>query len=418
MVSRDAHLPLHVLRILALVFRVHGEVGVYVRRMFSNPGDETFPNPLVKNLFLIRIPFRVNTGTHSSTSARRRRPWISPEIPSAAMRYVSAVARALRGAPSARLLSTSAPPPITSPRAAAAAIGFGAGALGASAGVGGAVFVIPGLMRFGGLSQRVAAGSSLVAVTFISTTSAATYASAGAVDWPTATILTAAAAVAAPAGAAMSGRVKRDMLRKSLGVMCLTVAPLMPARGWLLERRRGAEADEADGLQAAAGEKDELPPVASSTTDERAAVSWQESLSHSVAHLSALKATMLTAAGSGIGFSAGLLGIGGGNFFSAVTAVSIDAPLRTVLGTSLTAMVLPSMVASAAYLRMGKVHLRLVPPLVLGSVAGAATGSKLALLAPESVLQWGFFVMFGLLGMRLYRAPVKVRMPKNGSRPK
>lgn len=305
--------------------------------------------------------------------------------------------------------SSTTPPPTARAAATAGAVGFGAGALGACAGVGGSLFVIPGLVRFAGVPQSVAAGNSLIAVTCIAVTSAASYAAADAVDIPMAASLSIAAAAASPVGALLSRRVDKAVLRRALAILCLTMAPSVPLRARLLERR-AAKASELDAPVSATSS------VGATDVDTSVVTGASASDSVVVASASAsngapVRTATLASAGAAIGFTSGMLGVGGGGFFTAAMAALSDAPLRVVIGTSLSAMVLPSAAAAITYVRMGQVSAALVPPLVVGSVGGAAVGSRVALSAPEHVLQWGFALMLAVLGVRMYRAPFKPRMP-------
>lgn len=256
----------------------------------------------------------------------------------------------------------------------AAAVGLGAGTFGSLAGVGGSLFVIPGLIRFASIPQKEAAGCSLFAVSVISTTSALSYASADAVDWRTAVTLAASAAVASPVGALISRRINKDTLRRILAYFVLCLAPAMPLRGYLMSNSKRVESeDEPDSTENAAK-------------------------THNTG--------IFLGSGAVIGLSSGVLGIGGGGLFTAAIAAFSDIPLRMVLGTSLTAMVAPSVAAAITYARLGQVRPRIVPPLVLGSVSGAALGSRVALNAPEQVLQTGFAIALFVLGIRMLRRPL------------
>lgn len=288
-------------------------------------------------------------------------------------RLLSRLSALTRHTPLRRTSSSSAGP--SSSRRAALAVGFGAGAMGSCAGIGGSIFVIPGLVRFAGIPQRVAAGNSLIAVSCIATTSAISFASADAVDWGMAAALAGAAALGAPLGARISTRINHTSLRRILGLLCMSLAPAMPLRTHMLQVRAEREA-----IEETVETKTNVPTLAG--------------------------------AGAAIGFASGMLGVGGGGFFTAAIATLSDVPLRVVLGTSFAAMVLPSVIAAGTYARMGLVRAALVPPLVVGGFAGAAAGSRVALAAPEHVLQWGFAVVFTVLGLRMLRAPLGKKLPK------
>lgn len=259
------------------------------------------------------------------------------------------------------------PPPTVSSQSSStvAAVGLVSGTLGALCGVGGAIFAIPGLVRYAGLAQRQAAGSSLVAVTAIAATSAASFDRKGHVDWSVAATLGIGAAVLTPVGAMASRVAAPQVLRRGLGGFMLLLAPAMPLRG---------------ALEKSVGDTEQASPNTS----------------------------LLRSLGAGIGFGSGLLGISGGSLFTPLLALTagLDS-FRDVLGTSFAAMVVPTAVGALSYARMGCVAPAVVPPLLLGAVTGASVGSTAALVVPEDVLRWTFAVIFSVLGVRILRAPIK-----------
>ena len=252
------------------------------------------------------------------------------------------------------------------------AVGLVSGTLGAMCGVGGAVFAIPGLVRFAGLPQRVAAGNSLVAVTCVAATSAASFWNAGLVNVPVAMLLGSTAAILTPIGAYCSQRVAAGALRKALGGFMLLLAPAMPLRSWLESQRMEGNHED----------------VKVQTTRNDYAV--------------------IGIVGSTVGFLSGLLGISGGSLFTPLIAFMCpEGSFRTVLGTSFCAMILPTAVGALSYAKMGCVTRAVVPPIVAGAALGAGIGSTVALNVPEEVLRWGFAIVFTVLGTRILRAPIK-----------
>lgn len=229
------------------------------------------------------------------------------------------------------------------------------------------MFVIPGLVRFASLPQRVAAGNALVAVTCIASTGAYTFFQAGCIDTSTAGTLGLSAALMTPIGAVIGKRVDASVLRRALGGVMVVLSPLMPLRSWL-EGRGGMEG-----------------------------VSVSED-----------KRVTMAVAGAGVGFGSGMLGISGGSLFTPLIALmSPEASFKSVLGTSFASMIIPTAIGAASYARMGFVIPGLVPPLVVGSIIGAGVGSNVALAIPEDVLRWVFAAVFAVLGGRILRAPIR-----------
>ncbi|GIL77420.1 hypothetical protein Vretifemale_6874 [Volvox reticuliferus] len=104
---------------------------------------------------------------------------------------------------------------------------------------------------------------------------------------------------------------------------------------------------------------------------------------------------VLIATGTLAGFASGLLGIGGGTVVTPLLTVATGLPQLSVLGTSLTAMVAPSLVGLAQHARLGNVDWVMAAALAAGTLAGGAAGGCLALEMPEGVLEWVF--CFGML---------------------
>ncbi|PXF43055.1 hypothetical protein BWQ96_07202 [Gracilariopsis chorda] len=291
-------------------------------------------------------------------------------LPDATRLYRQTPPRYPRSAP--RHLPPTPPPPLRPAQqhatSTAAAVGLASGTLGAMCGVGGAIFSVPALVRFASLSQRAAGANSLVAVTCVALTGAASLSAApeAAIDVETAALLSVGAAAFTPLGAAVSTRVNAALLRRALGAFMLLLAPVMPLRAYL-ERAS--------------------PRERSLTGDTRR--------------------FLLAGLGSAVGFTSGLLGISGGSLFTPIIALaSPEHGFKNVLATSFASMVVPTACGAVTYARMGLVTPALVPPLVVGAVTGAAIGSTAALAVPDYVLQWTFAIVFTVMGARVLRAPI------------
>lgn len=248
----------------------------------------------------------------------RRLPRLSPRLPTP--RAPSSIPSPPSIAIPRRHISTKHHPParpIPAPSPPShgllALIGATGGGLGALAGIGGAVFIVPGLVRFCGLTQPAAAGSAMTAVVAVSATSAALHAAeerrgggdqSGAeeeeeeeaprsgVCWPVAALVAGAAAVTTPFGARLAPTVNPKWLRRGLGMFLLVLAPMMPLRALLME--------EGEGGVGQGVSKDEVVKAGEVTDIAKAE---------------------LLAGGAGIGFAAGMLGIGGGSLMTPYIAV-------------------------------------------------------------------------------------------------
>lgn len=96
------------------------------------------------------------------------------------------------------------------------------GTLGTLGGVGGTAFILLGLMRFVGVSQRESAGCSLFAITTEDGTSSATHVTADTVVWSVAGMLAGSAAVCTPIGVMVAYVVPYATLWRLLPPSCST----------------------------------------------------------------------------------------------------------------------------------------------------------------------------------------------------
>ncbi len=238
-------------------------------------------------------------------------------------------------------------------------IGFAAGGFGALLGLGGGVIIVPALTAFLKLPQHQAHGTSLVAVSLTAVVGSLSYALGGSVKWPAALLLTVTAMGAARLGAGYTRRLDARALRRFFGVFLLVVAMVLPFKHQLPHVRAGG-----------AG-----------------ALTW----------------VLLLLAGGLAGFLSGLLGVGGGTVMvpSLVLGAGLDQHLAQ--GTSLAAMVLPSLIGAYTHFSLGHVRREVVPGLLLGVITGAFLGGRVALALPELGLRLLFAGILVWMGVRYLR---------------
>ncbi|EME27938.1 uncharacterized protein Gasu_45980 [Galdieria sulphuraria] len=296
-------------------------------------------------------------------------------------------------------------------------VGLVSGFLGSMAGIGGAVFAIPLLCRFGGFRQRIAAGSTLFAVFGTAASSAYAFHQAGQVDHFTALNLSLVGLLAAPVGALFSNSVSSGILRRSLGIFLMFISPLMFIRLFLQSTSSTSEIVPhlEENIDENNSESNLVPTRFVTTTEDYVAVSmngWNDVI-HPWKHFSKERLTFLSVTGATVGFLSGFLGVSGGTLFTPVISFigcsDGSRDFHTILGTSFMAMTLPAVTGGIAYALKGSVRYSLVPSLCLGTVAGAAVGSRVALQLPDSFLKVGMAVVFSLVGYRIYRVPIHSR---------
>ncbi|MDN6490218.1 MAG: sulfite exporter TauE/SafE family protein, partial [Yaniella sp.] len=94
--------------------------------------------------------------------------------------------------------------------------------------------------------------------------------------------------------------------------------------------------------------------------------------------------------GLAVGVSSGLFGIGGGIIILPALVYLLGYKTRIAVGTSLLAVILPSIVGVISYAAESNVNLLMAALLAAGSIFGAPIGSWLLSVLPQRAVQWGF----------------------------
>eukprot|EP00879_Flechtneria_rotunda_P007976 GHRR01008357.1.p1 GENE.GHRR01008357.1~~GHRR01008357.1.p1 ORF type:complete len:355 (+),score=135.51 GHRR01008357.1:447-1511(+) len=313
-------------------------------------------------------------------------------------------------------------------RKLALGVGTAAGAFGSLVGVGGGVLIGPVILNAcPAIPQRIVSGTSLAAVATTGATAGAVFWSSDCVDLRTAVILATTAVLTAPLGAKITHRVDCQRLRQALGYWLYFVAPLVPLKAYLFAESKNKQQHQQPSLQqppqlegmTLAGVSQQprgtlLPfaanPAASSTTTNSSLAedsSFQARLQQTLSQpLTAIDAAM-AALGCIAGFASGMLGIGGGIIVTPGVALLTGAAQQTVVGTSLVAMVVPSLVGLAQHQKLGNVDWRMAAALAVGTTVGSYVGSNFAVSAPAGVLEALFAAGMLLLGRRTLVAAAK-----------
>jgi uncharacterized protein len=269
------------------------------------------------------------------------------------------------------------------------------------AGMGGGFVMIPLLRQFVPhvvSSQHAAHGTSLCAVVATGFAGAITYGDH--IHAPAAAAVTATAMVTAIGGAWATRFVSGPTLQRALAIWLLVLAPVVPAKAYVMERYKQQQLP-AGGVTADAQETNKQ---GAATEDEtNTAVPLFQSAEQPWTSL-----YVPAAIGIVSGFLAGLFGVGGGTVVvpALVLGMGNDTDKNNkftyhqALATSLAAMVLPAAVGTWTHAQVGNVAWRVAPPLALGALVGAYLGGKVALQTKEVYLQWGFSALLTVLGIR------------------
>ncbi|PNW84707.1 hypothetical protein CHLRE_03g155501v5 [Chlamydomonas reinhardtii] len=277
-------------------------------------------------------------------------------------------------------------------RKLAVAVGGLAGVFGSLVGVGGGVLISPIIANAcKTIPQRVISGTSLAAVAATGSAAGYVYYTSGAVDLTSAALIAVAAVATAPLGARATKVFDCAMLRRLMAYWLFIVAPLVPLKPYLMKTYAGTGPD---GTSATGTSVSPTTPDATSATpdvDGAEKPLWRPLRSSDA---------VLVATGTVAGFASGLLGIGGGTIVTPLLTIATGLPQLSVLGTSLAAMVAPSLIGLAQHARMGNVDVLMAAGLVLGTTLGSSAGSRLALELPDGVLEWVFCIGMLYLGRK------------------
>lgn len=112
--------------------------------------------------------------------------------------------------------------------------------------------------------------------------------------------------------------------------------------------------------------------------------------------------------GLGIGFIAGLLGVGGG-FLIVPTLVLLGEPIHLAIGTSLACITISALAAAYTHLKKGAVLFKVVLIKEVFSIPFAVVGAYMSSLAPELYLRLTFSGLLLYLSYTLLRERGKCR---------
>jgi uncharacterized membrane protein YfcA len=246
-------------------------------------------------------------------------------------------------------------------------VGIAGGLTSGLLGVGGGIVLVPMLTRFLRLDQRRAQATSLAILVFTALAAAITYQAVGTVDLRLAGLLALGSVPGVRVGALASSRVPAATLRRGFGVLALIVGVRLllahlPEGRWLA-----------------------LPGVAGVALE--------------------------VAVGFGVGWLAGMLGVGGGVILVPILTLLFGVPQKEAQGVSLFMIVPTAIVGAWTQLRLGAVEKRVVAPVALASVAAAVAAAALANQLPGPLLRRLFGLLLLVIGARMALRPEKPTGP-------
>jgi uncharacterized protein len=244
-------------------------------------------------------------------------------------------------------------------------IGLIAGLFGGLVGLGGGVVMIPLMVRFFGLNQHQAHGTSLAALVFTGLTGAVTYSLKGTVDPLAAGLLAATAILTARFGALYANSLPEWRLKMSFGIFVICVSVLLLLKPYYAQVSHPAEG-------------------------------W-------------VWVVILLLSGIVSGFFAGLMGVGGGSLMVPAMVLFLGFSQHLAQGSSLLAMVPAGAVGAYTHWRLGNVVTAVVPGLIVGIILGTFGGGSLAHWLSEAALRGIFAAVLIWQGLRDIRKSLHIR---------
>jgi uncharacterized membrane protein YfcA len=226
-------------------------------------------------------------------------------------------------------------------------VGLAAGFLSGLFGVGGGILIVPALVFFLKMDQRLAHGTSLAAVLPISVASLLGYWTNGNIDWPVALFL----AIGAVGGAVVGTKLLHVLPHRTLGFAFAALLIVSAIRLFVVTDAGGR------------------------------------------ADLTVPRAIALVAVGLATGILAGLLGVGGGIVMVPAMIVLFKIPPVVAKGTSIAVIIPTSIMGTWRNRKKRNVDLRVAGILGVSGIASAWVGSQLS----DSMSDETSNVLFALL---------------------
>lgn len=245
-------------------------------------------------------------------------------------------------------------------------------AISSMAGIGGGVFMVP--LFYGiGYPINVAIGTSKFVIVFISVSSALSYSRAGKVDKTLGLLLMASMAPGGYLGAIAVSWANTRVLEILVGALIIYYSLRLLFRGSreYLARRKGYNLDQGN-----AGRR-------------------------VILHRSPKMLALSAVAGFMVGVVAGLTGTGGGALLVPFMVSVLGMKIHEAVATSMYSMLLAAITAVIGHYQNNDISMEAGLPLMLGALAGALIGSRVAVRLSPWALRLVVGAVLVMIGLRL-----------------
>jgi uncharacterized protein len=242
------------------------------------------------------------------------------------------------------------------------ALAIGAGFIGAMSGLGGGVFIVPGLIIFARMPMRVAVGASLISVVATSAGASVAFVRDGWTNLKVAMVLECATVTGAVTGAYLVGVVPTVVLE-------LLFAAMMLQSAYFTIKRQG----------------DDILTQGDSLARRLQLVGEMTDYAGNPVHYEAANAPGAAALMVIAGLMSGMLGIGAGALKVMAMDYIMHLPLKVSSATSNFMIGVTAGAGALVFLSRGDVSTTIAAPVALGVTAGALAGSR---LLPYVKVEW------------------------------
>jgi uncharacterized membrane protein YfcA len=258
------------------------------------------------------------------------------------------------------------------------ALSLGAGFVGALSGLGGGVFIVPGLVLLAHIPMHIAVGASLIAVVATSAGASVAFVRDGWTNLRVAIILECATVTGAVTGAYMAGLISPPVLEMLFAVMMLQSA-------WFSLKAQGEESvEQSDALCARLRLGGKMPEADGTAT------------SYGVVNLPGGAALMVVA-----GVLSGLLGIGAGAVKVTAMDYLMKLPLKVSSATSNFMIGVTAGAGALVFLSRGDIAASIAAPVALGVTAGALWGGRVLPRLNVAALRILFVIILVLIAIEM-----------------
>jgi uncharacterized protein len=258
------------------------------------------------------------------------------------------------------------------------ALSLGAGFVGALSGLGGGVFIVPGLVLLAHIPMHIAVGASLIAVVATSAGASVAFVRDGWTNLRVAIILECATVTGAVTGAYMAGLISPPVLEMLFAVMMLQSA-------WFSLRAQGEESvEQSDPLCARLRLGGKMPEADGTAT------------TYGVVNLPGGAALMVVA-----GVLSGLLGIGAGAVKVTAMDYLMKLPLKVSSATSNFMIGVTAGAGALVFLSRGDIAASIAAPVALGVTAGALWGGRVLPRLNVGALRILFVIILVLIAIEM-----------------